>query len=74
MKTRGEINLAAAKRPVMNRAGSNEFYTLSQIKSEGLHGCMIEWNTRFKLIDKLVNNFKGWRDNHEHTAYIQVCE
>ena len=74
MKTRAEINLVAAKRPVMNRAGYHEFYTPAQIKSEGLHGGMIEWNTRFKIIDKLVNNFKGWRDSHEHATYIQVCE
>ena len=74
MKTRGEINLNLAKNTVMNRAGSGEYYTQMQLQSEGIAECMIEWNNKSSFAKKLVNRFKGWRGNYEHTAYIQVCE
>ncbi|MCL2378081.1 MAG: hypothetical protein FWC77_03040 [Defluviitaleaceae bacterium] len=74
MKNRGEINLALAKNVVMNRVGNNEYYTPAQVKSEGLHNCMIEPSSILQPIKNLVNNFKGWRGKNEHTTYIEVCE
>ena len=71
MKTRGQINLAVANSMVMN---SGQYYTPAQVVSEGLQGCMVEWNSKSSIIKKLTDKFKGWRGGYEHATYIQVCE
>ena len=74
MKNRGEISLSVAKSLVMNRAGCSNYYTPTQIKSEGLHESMIEWKSISTTVKNLLNALKGRRANYECTANFQVCE
>ena len=74
MKNRGKINSALEKSLTANMSKHDNYYTPTQVKSEGLPECTIEWVSITKTLKNLVNTFKRGRGNYERTTYIQVCE